>query len=132
MWMSKWVNCMHIKEWTTKSWRPGILYIQIYNYCRPRKINSKLRTAWVDEIKKKHTDILVISFWIEKSTSLLILALYLLKEIANIGKKKLYMYLHEVPDTLYVSQVNILKLSWTKCPTKYNSVILSEHRHELF
>lgn len=137
MWMSKLYAHKTMKQ-------PNLEDLEYYiykysNYCRPRK--NKFQTencmSWRNI---KHTVVVMnitinnsfISFWIEKSTSLLILALYLLKEIANIGKKKLYMYLHEVPDTLYVSQVNILKLSWTKCPSKYNSVILSEHRHELF
>lgn len=135
----EWVNCMHIIQWNNqilKTW--NTIYTNIVIIVGL----GKLIPNWeLHELTKyKHTVVLMnitinnsfISFWTEKSTSLLILALYLLKEIANIGKKKLYMYLHEVPDTLYVSQVNILKLSWTKCPSKYNSVILSEHRHELF
>lgn len=47
----EWVNCMHIK--TMKQPNPEDLEYYIYkysNYCRPRKINFKLRTAWVDEI----------------------------------------------------------------------------------
>lgn len=41
---------------TMKQPNPEDLEYYIYkysNYCRPRKINSKLRTARVDEIKKK-------------------------------------------------------------------------------
>lgn len=78
-------------------------YIYKYsNYCRFRKINFKLRIVWVDEIKKKYMDILVIFFWIEKSILLLIFVLYFFKEIVNIGKKKFYMNLYEVFDILYV------------------------------